>query len=106
MSLDCISSFQADINIYTDGSTNKDQENGGAGVHIESDGVEIAAIIKPAGKYCASYGGEIVALLEAMKWIEKAERECIHQLTILIATDSKSLTDAMRNPDWKNSEYA
>ena len=105
ISMDCISTFQADINIYTDGSTNDNQENGGAGVYIESDGMEIARIIKPAGKYCASYGGEIVALLEAMKWIENSEKECQHQLTILIATDSKSLTDAMKHPDWKSSEY-
>ena len=33
-------------------------------MHIESDGVEIARIIKHAAKYC-------VSILEAMKFIEK-----------------------------------
>ena len=73
-------------------------------MQVCTDGVEIAQIIKPAGKYCAFYD-EIVALLEDMKWIEKSEKDFQHQITILIATDSKFLTETMKHPDWKNSEY-
>ena len=74
-------------------------------MHIESDGIEIAQITKHAGKYCASYGGEIVALLKAIQWIEKLKNDCFHQLTFLIATDIRSPTDTIKNPDWKNSEF-
>ena len=58
----------------------------------------------PAGKYCASYGGEIVAMLEAMKWIEQMEKTLPDdqlQHKILICTDSRSLDNA----SWKDTNY-
>ena len=109
LSLETIESFQADFNIYTDGSTDGQQENGGAGVHIETgDGEVIERISVPAGRYCASYGGEIVAMLEAMKWIEQMEKSLPDnqlQHNILICTDSRSLTDALDNASWKDTNY-
>ena len=46
------------IHIYTDGSTDGDQEKRGAGVYIETeDGEELERLSLPAGKWCFSYGG-------------------------------------------------
>ena len=61
--------IQADVRIFTDGSTSGDQMNGGAGVYIEctSSGRVLYQAKFPAGRLCSSYTGECVALLEALK---------------------------------------
>ena len=66
-----IGMIQTDVKIFTDGSTDEDQKNGGGEVYIES--ASLAGVLHqakfPAGKLCSSYTGECVALLEALKWL-------------------------------------
>ena len=98
-----IDSIEADIHIYTDGSTDGTQHNGGAGVHIMEPtlGAMIQELRSPAGKWCSSYGGEAVAMLEAAKWINtQADPSEKH----LILTDSRSLLDAIRSNNWKDDD--
>ena len=52
-----IDSIEADIAIYTDGSTDANQERGGAGIYIETaTGEEVLRQSAPAGMYCSSFG--------------------------------------------------
>ena len=89
-----------EVTIYTDGSTNSDQTNGGAGVYAEDkEGNVLLEVSYPAGQLCSSYTGESVAALKALEWIqEKGFREC------LIITDSKSLQDALKKNDWRDTD--
>jgi len=97
-----INSFDVNYKIFTDGSTDGEQKNGGAGTYVEdANGREIATYEDPAGALCSSYGGECVAMLRACQWIkekEEREEEC---LTILVATDSESLVNSLTNNQWK-----
>ena len=87
-----IDQYVRDVTIYTDGSTNADQENGGAGVYIED--MQKQTLLEesyPAGKLCSSYGGECVALLHALRWLKNTDYKC------LICTDSMSLYSALQS---------
>ena len=96
-----INSIGADIEIYTDGSTSGQQQNGGAGVHVTSkEGNTIYEDKRAAGKYCSSYDGECIALRMALDWIQEREKDETHYL---ILTDSKSLKDALQNNNWKDT---
>ena len=56
-----IESYTTNYKIYTDGSTDGKQVNGGAGTHVEeAQGKEVARYEDPAGKLCSSYGGDSV----------------------------------------------
>ena len=97
-----IGTYEVDYRIYTDGSTDGKQTNGGAGVYIEDNsGKEIAEFSEPAGSLCSSYGGECVAMLKACKWIKDREDQEDKPLSILILTDSESLTNVLESRGWK-----
>ena len=96
-----IAEVDADIEIYTDGSTAGDQKNGGAGIFAQdSNGNILLERSKPAGKLCSSYDGESVACLDAVKWIEEKGED---GLKYAIFTDSLSLVSALRSNKWKDS---
>jgi len=101
-----IDSIEAHIAIYTDGSTDGNQERGGAGIFIETaSGEELLRQSAPAGMYCSSFGGECVALLLALEWVECMEKTWHHDHNIIICTDSKSLTDALDSGNWKDPDH-
>ena len=57
-----IAEVNADIEIYTDGSTSGDQRKGGAGIFIQNrEGTILMEKSIPAGSLCSSYDGESVA---------------------------------------------
>jgi len=101
-----IESIPATFTIYTDGSTDGNQERGGAGIYVEDiNHNEVLALSTPAGRFCTSYSGEAVAMLHCLDWLteEEAKQED-NQLQILICTDSRSLTEALQANDWKDGD--
>ena len=100
ISIQKIQSIPSEIRIFTDGSTGGMQKNGGPGIHIEdtNTGRIIHQAKFPAGKYCSSYTGECVALLEAVKWLAE------HPHISLICTDSLSVQSALEQNDWKDRD--
>ena len=106
VALDTIMTYKTKFIIYTDGSTDGNQENGGAGVFItNADGENVLRLSAPAGKYCSSYSGECVALLHALNWICEEEQNWTQPEEILICTDSKSLTSALEIPNWRDPDH-
>ena len=84
-----IESYTTNYKIYTDGSTDGKQVNGGAGTHVEdAQGREVARYEDPAGKLCSSYGGECVAMHRACTWIKEKEERMGEEMNVLIATVS------------------
>merc|ERR1712159_549095 len=70
-----IADIDADVEVYTDGSTSGSQKNGGAGVFIQDrEGNTLLEDAKAAGELCSSYDGECVALISALEWIENDNR--------------------------------
>ena len=99
LSVQKINSIATEVRIYTDGSTDENQENGGAGVFIESsEGESLYEASFPAGKYCSSYTGECVAALKALEWIHANPADS------LICTDSMSLHQALVINNWKDRD--
>jgi len=95
-----IRSVDCAVHIYTDGSTNTNQEGGGAGVYAEDDeGNVMLRKAFPAGALSSSYSAEAVAMLQAVRWIEEAM-----PLSCLICTDSMSLVDAIDKNNWKDPD--
>ena len=104
-----LNSIETTYRIFTDGSTDENQENGGAGIYIEDrNGLVISEESVPAGKLCSSYAGEAVAFLHALDWIRQLEVGTAHSenttTTILVAVDSKSLTEALQMNNWKDPD--
>jgi len=96
-----IASIDADVEIYTDGSTSGDQVKGGAGVFAQDkDGRTMLKTWKAAGKLCSSYDGECVAMMEALQWIEEDNTP---EAMYGIYTDSQSLMSALKSNDWKDT---
>ena len=105
LSTEKIDSLNISVRIYTDGSTDRKQKNGGAGIYIEKvDPSGTTSVLFedcwPAGSLCSSYTGECVALLRALEWIESNQVADEY----LIATDSKSLQDSLISNDWKDPD--
>jgi ribonuclease HI len=104
-----IKSISADFIVYTDGSTDSNQENGGAGIFAQdSNNNDVLEESKPAGKLCSSYGGESVALFHALNWMKQTTEDKVtypDRLQFLVCTDSKSLCDALQNVSWKDRDY-
>ena len=104
-----IASFRANYTIYTDGSTDSNQENGGAGVFIhDEENNTILEEAKPAGKLCSSYAGECAALFHALTWMKETSNDKTthpERLHFLVCTDSRSLCDALRHVSWKDRDY-
>ena len=95
-----IAEVDADVEIFTDGSTSGDQRNGGAGIFIQNrTGETLVEMAKPAGVRCSSYDGETVACIEALKWIREQEEGRKYA----IYTDSKSLVQALMSNKWKDT---
>ena len=98
-----IETIEANLVIYTDGSTSGTQENGGAGISIQTTSGEIVEELSyPAGEWCSSFTGECVAFYEAIKWIRA--NEVPEQETVLICSDSMSLAQALDNGSWKDQD--
>ena len=97
---DMLDELNHDIMVYTDGSTDANQENGGAGVFVtDVNGETILEASYAAGRLCSSYTGECVAALRALEWIERNE-----YLDCAIVTDSMSLHAALRANNWKDRD--
>ena len=95
-----INNIRADVRIWTDGSTNSNQEKGGAGIFIEDTrSGESEEHSYPAGEICSSFGAEGVAMLRALEWLEMKPAE-----TAIICTDSLSVHAALKKDDWKDAQ--
>ena len=104
--LEKIAEYDPDFYIYTDGSTDDKQERGGAGMYIENSmGETVAEESFPAGKYCSSYTGECVGMLEAVKWTKRTRSNQEAPLTVLVCSDSRSLAEALHKNHWKDNDY-
>jgi ribonuclease HI len=127
-----IASIKEDTTIYIDGSTSGKQEFGGAGVYAEgNDSFPLHEECVPAGRYCSSFTAEGCAFLHALQWIEQFEHSAPpspslamrNQLdaeqdeglvgsepatdpnpTVLVCTDSMSLTRALESNDWRDAD--
>ena len=99
-------SLKATITIFTDGSTSGRQERGGAGVFVQDEQSKemITEMSFAAGRFCSSYTGECVGLLEAMRWVKNREAT-EGSMKVLICTDSMSLTQALEKDNWKDQDY-
>ena len=77
------------LNIYTDGSAQDSNKNGGAGVVIvPSDPEEETTMLShPAGKLTSSFQAELTAINHALKHVASNDH---HDCQIRIITDSKS----------------
>ena len=94
-----INSLEREITVYTDGSTDGHQEKGGAEVYIhDATHSTILEESYPAGRYCSSYGGECVAMLKALEWLQR------NPTPSLICTDSDSLVSALEENNWKDRD--
>jgi ribonuclease HI len=80
-----------DLVIYTDGSVEEGVKNGGAAAVAEWRG-EQHIVRKAAGRVCSSYEAETVAMLEAVKMVERLEPE-----STTVCTDSQALVRALRS---------
>ena len=99
MSMQKIRSINTEVTIYTDGSTNGEQQDGGAGVYIiDANGNTLLEASYPAGSLCSSYTGECVAMLRALEWLQ------MNPMVSLICTDSLSLQSALAENNWKDRD--
>ena len=106
LALEKIGQFSPDFYIFTDGSTNSDQENGGAGMYVEDFmGEPVVEKSLAAGLYCSSYTGECVGMLEAVRWTNTEQMKQEEPLNVLVCTDSRSLADSMRSNNWKDHDH-
>ena len=101
LTIDKINSLGIDTHIFTDGSTDSNQQCGGAGLFIKTaDGTPLHEECRAAGALCSSYTGECVALLMACEWLERQPSPANY----LICTDSKSLLDALQTNSWTDPD--
>ena len=99
-SMKAINDLQVKHLIYTDGSTNADQEKGGAGVFVTNEeGEEVFAAQYPAGQLCSSFQGECIAMEKALDWVAGNPGDCA------VITDSKSMWMALKADNWKEKDY-
>ena len=95
-----VADITSEVVIFTDGSTDAEQNNGGAGVFVQDKRTGVTERLSyPAGKICSSYGAEGVALLRALELLERR-----HISTATICTDSLSLQKALANDNWKDAQ--
>ena len=100
MSTKKIGELQVEYKIYTDGSTNADQENGGAGLFVTSaQDEELHRAFFPAGKMCSSFQSECVAMQKAIEWMANNKGDSA------IITDSLSMMSALEANEWKNNDF-
>ena len=95
-----VKEITSEVVIFTDGSTDGNQNKGGAGVFIHDRRNDVKERLSyPAGEICSSYGAEGVALLRALEWLDQK-----NVATATICTDSLSLHKALANDDWKDAQ--
>ena len=86
-----------DYVVYTDGSAREGRREGGAAAVITVGNFDEPEVVEkiqsPAGKWCSSYQAEMVALIEALKWLEAHQGEWRRAR---IVTDSRSSLDSVR----------
>ena len=100
-----IESIHAEYKIYTDGSTDANQENGGAGIYIEDAlGTVVREESVATWKLCLSYTEECVAFLRALEWSQQQEEIRGEPQITLVSSDSMSLVDALKSNNWKNGD--
>jgi ribonuclease HI/endonuclease/exonuclease/phosphatase (EEP) superfamily protein YafD len=83
-----------DLEIYTDGSVEGDDKQGGAGIVVFKNGIKYAAWNRYTGAGNCSYDTEKVAIEEALRWLQ-SHREWTKAKII---TDSKSIITQLANP--------
>ena len=82
---------EADTVIFTDGSVQANNRNGGAGCTIRSPSALEPHIIKePCGLICSSYRAEMSAVFHALKYIIDSKDSLPKNSTIWLFTDSES----------------
>ena len=91
-----------DIYIFTDGSATEGTQMGGAGIvaFTRASEEECWSNCAPAGKVCSSFDAESIAMLNALTWINNQEDS---NKKYLICTDSKAVTETLRNSTTKNT---
>ena len=99
-----IAEINADVELYTDGSTSGVQVNGGAGIFVQdSSGNVLLEKAMAAGSLCSSYDGECVAMIEAISWVQNHHPNNNNpKLKYAIFTDSFSLIQAIKTNSWKD----
>ena len=95
----------ADMIIYTDGSVQEDQKNGGSGCFITSQDSSEEEISSPAGKICSSFRAEVIAIHKALEIASNRLKE----KNVVIFTDSQSVIRKLEegptnNIDWHINE--
>ena len=77
-SMKAINDLQVKHLIYTDGSTNADQEKGGAGVFVTNEeGEEVFAAQYPAGELCSLCSSfQCIAMDGALDWVAENAGDC------------------------------
>ena len=95
-----IGEVNADIEIFTDGSTSGNQQQGGAGVFAQDhNGNTLYEDFRAAGTICSSYDGECVAMSMALEWIQQRNEP---GMRYVIYTDSRSLVSSLEAWNWKD----
>ena len=96
----------ADYTVYTDGSTDSKQEDGGAGIFVhDANNNTLLEKSEPAGQLCSSYGAEGAALWHALVWLRQNIPQEADRKRVLVCTDSRSLVDALKHVTWKDRDY-
>ena len=97
-----IGELEAVHKLYTDGSTDGNQEKGGAGLFVtDENGHEIHQAHFPAGELCSSFQAECIAMAKALDWISANPSGG----KSLIITDSMSMWQALQSNNWKDDDY-
>ena len=98
LALETLSNLPANcIRIWTDGSASGGTHNAGSGVFIQQPNKENISIKVPAGSVASSYKAELIAITEALMWIQSNN---LSSQTIIILTDSKSVLQKIQSgPD-------
>ena len=97
-----ITELEAENILYTDGSTDGNQERGGAGLFVtDKYNQEIHQAQFPAGKLCSSFQAECIAMAKALEWINNNPTIGMN----LIVTDSMSMWQALQTNNWKDDDY-
>ena len=97
---EAVEMIESEVIIFTDGSTDGNQNRGGAGVYIrDRRNGSTESLCYAAGEICSSYGAEGVALFRAIEWLCEKKPS-----SATICTDSMSLHKALSNDDWKDAQ--
>ena len=99
-----IESIHAEYKIYNNGSTDVNQENGGAAIYIEDS---LGTVVREEecvteGKFCSSYTGECVAYLRATECIQQQEHIMDEAINTL-SSASMSLVQALKSNKWTDT---